>query len=128
MAWAVVYVENGEIVREETGALYAGTNNKAELLAVIWALERFGADRDLVIRTDSALTRNIAIGEWTPKTNLDLWERFEQAMARRKQRRLKTHFEHVRGHADDQFNNRADERARESAARAAACLDETTLD
>lgn len=124
MSWAVVYVEHDQIVREETGALYAGTNNRAELLAVIWALEH-EAGQDLTIRSDSLYTLNIASGLWRAKSNVDLWERFDRALEKRELRGLVTQFEHVKGHHVDAFNKRADALARIAAQLAASCLTET---
>ena len=124
MSWAVVYVEDDQVVKEETGALYTGTNNKAELLAVIWALEH-EATEDLVIRSDSLFVLNIATGLWTPRANFDLWERFESALAKREKRGLATQFQHVKGHHLDPYNRRADSLARAAALQAASCLIET---
>lgn len=121
MAWAVVYVENSYIIRELTGALYHGTNNRAEILGVIWALEN--EDRkDLVIRTDSILVLNIATGIWRAKTNKELWDRFNLIMNKREKRGLATQFQYVKGHAYDVYNIRADELAKASAYKAAQCL------
>lgn len=126
MAWSVVYVENDEIIAEEAGALYHGTNNKAEILGVIWALEHQDRE-DLVIRSDSVLTLNIATGVWRAKTNLDLWERFHVIMNKRDSRGLATQFQYVKGHSTDIYNKRADSLAREAAMRAAECLKETKM-
>lgn len=124
MSWSVVYVENDKIVREEAGALYIGTNNKAELLGVTWALENNKTD-DLIIRTDSTLTLNIVTGIWRAKTNLPEWERCKKALARRDLKGLGTVFQYVKGHSSDQYNRRADELAKEAATIAAKCLQET---
>ena len=133
MSWAVVYVRDGVIVQREVGALHHGTNNKAELLAVIWALERYSglivdgdvSHEDMIIRTDSILTLNIATGVWRAKSNVELWERFERAMERREKRGLATQFQHVKGHGTDPFNREADKLARQAALDASLCLAET---
>lgn len=121
MAWAVIYTNNDVVIREETGALYQGTNNKAEILAVICALEN-EAREDLLIRTDSILTLNIATGVWRAKTNTDLWERFNTIMDRRDSRGLVTQFEHVKAHSTNIFNRRADALAKEAAIEAEKCV------
>jgi len=123
MSWAVVYVKDGEIISEKMGALYTGTNNKAELLGVVWALEH-DKQNDLLIRTDSILTLNIATGIWRAKTNLNEWERYTSAIKIREKRGLITNFEHVKGHGPDIFNKKADSLARLAAAEAARCLKE----
>lgn len=122
MSWAVVYVRDDEIVCEETGSFHTGTNNRAELMAVIWAMERYGHNEDLLIRTDSTLTANIGMGVWQPRTNLELWERFAVAIGRRERKGLATQFQHVKGHAHDPYNRRADWLARKAAQVAAECV------
>jgi ribonuclease HI len=121
MAWAVVYVENSIIVGELQGALYHGTNNRAEILGVIWALEN--EDRkDLVIRTDSIAVLNVATGIWRAKANMELWDRFNAIINKRDSRGLATQFQYVKGHGMDVYNRRADELAKTAASRAAECL------
>ena len=126
MAWAVVYIRDGKVERTECGALYRGTNNRAELLAAIWALER-ETQEDLLIVSDSLYVINHATGRWSGWANPDLWERFERALARRRQRGLRTTFQHVRGHGTDPFNHLADTLARSVAAEAAACVHEAAV-
>ena len=126
MSWAVVYVDRNNIIREEIGALYAGTNNRAELLGVIWALEH-EVSESLTIFTDSILTLNIATGIWHARTNVDLWSRFDIALEKRTRRGLTTNFQHVKGHHTNKYNKRADHLARVSAAQAAACLEEKNI-
>ncbi len=125
MAWAVVYVENDQVIREEVGALYQGTNNKAELLGVIWALER-ETDQDVEIYTDSTVTLKIATGVWTARQNLDLWDRFWKAVLKRNFRGLSTYFYYVKGHSNDPYNQRADQLTRSAAQNASKCLRETS--
>lgn len=80
-----------------TGAFAEGSNNRAELMAVITALEHERA-RDLVIVSDSQLTVKICTGKWAPKSNLDLWRRFNEVSDLRRRRGLRTEFVHVHGH------------------------------
>lgn len=97
-----------------------GTNNRAELEAVIMALE-CEADDDLTIVCDSELTIRIIQGVYSPRANLDLWQRFNTLLTRRDDRRLATHWIHTRGHqtpgsatwhpGHGPYNRRADELA-----------------
>ena len=121
VSWAVVFVRDGVVCRVEHGALSHGTNNRAELLAVIWALERETTE-DLVIRSDSLYVVNCATQRWQRRANLDLWERFERAYAYRTRRGLATTFEHVHGHQADPYNIFVDEEARRAGEAAASCL------
>lgn len=121
MSWAVVYVRNGAVEtdaegaqRIALGALGEGTNNRAELMGVITALERETRE-DLTIMTDSLVTLRCASGLYRRHANLDLWERFDQALDIRKRRGLQTNFRHVKGHNGDRFNNMADRLASEHA-------------
>lgn len=121
MSWAVCYVRNNEIVREASGALYQGTNNKAELLAVIWALD-LERSEDLVVRTDSTLVLNVATGIWQARTNRELWEVFDKSLALREKRGLVTEFQYVKAHSSNPYNRRVDALARAAALLAAKCV------
>lgn len=117
ISWAVVYTRDGEHEArpsgeegepwELVGAYATGTNNRAELMAVCWAVEHAPAE-DLMIRSDSMMTVRCARGEWTARKNNDLWERFREAVRQRFERGLMTDIEHVKGHYKDEFNKRAD--------------------
>lgn len=116
-SWAVVYVQEGVQIAEETGAIGGQeSNNRAELNAVITALESdYG---DMTIVSDSLLTVNICLGVFTTQANLDLWKRWDEATSAREQRGLITHYLHVKGHTipghprwdpvHSPHNNRAD--------------------
>ena len=127
ISWAVVYVDQSVIVHEDSGALWEGTNNRAELMGVIWAMERCPFHTDLLIRSDSTYVVNIAKGLWNARSNLYLWQRFHEAKALRKKKGLKTAFSYVRGHFDDEYNKRADCLAKLAAKRAAECLVEMSV-
>lgn len=121
MSWAVVYVRDGMIERtgeglprELTGACETGTNNRAELMGVIWALENETSE-SLIVMTDSLVTMKCATGVYRRNANKDLWERFEKAMTFRERRGLATEFCHVKGHHVDPFNRKADKLASEHA-------------
>jgi ribonuclease HI len=125
IAWSVVYVEEGGAegrreavpVEELTGAHAEGTNNLAELMAVAWALEHERL-RDLVVVTDSVLTYNLCRGAWAARSNRELFERFERALALRRRRHLATEFRIVKGHGKDPWNRRADQLAKAAAEQA----------
>src|SRR5687767_13448281 len=50
-----------------------GTNNTAELLAMIHALKALKCSCDVTIYTDSQITQKIAMGENNASSNIDLW-------------------------------------------------------
>ncbi|MGI9253086.1 MAG: ribonuclease HI, partial [Thermomicrobiales bacterium] len=91
-------------------------------MAVIRALE-LEQEADLVVFSDSMVTVRCARGEYNRHSNLDLWERFEQALNGRGKRGLYTSFRHVKGHHTNPFNNLADRLAAEHARRNFALLE-----
>lgn len=127
MSWAIVYVLNNRVMQQnnldwvEVGAAAYGTNNRAELMGVIWALER-GPQQTFTIRSDSMITLKCACGEYRRRSNLDLWHRFDQALAKRHERGVETFFEYVKGHDADEFNRMADKLAGQHAQANFACI------
>lgn len=77
------------------------TNNRGEIYAIILALE--GTDGPLEIRTDSYLSIQCAIMAWTPKKNLDLYQRVWTLLEDRDVK-----FVWVKGHSGEPGNEAAD--------------------
>lgn len=113
--WAWVDQTTGET---GSGGLAHGTNNIGELLALLEALRHAGPDVDLLVRADSQYVINIATtwgrswqkrgwrkGDGKTPENLEL---VQQILAELDARTGRTDFEWVRGHAGDEFNERAD--------------------
>ncbi len=111
----------GDFKREISGAEGETTNNRMELTGVICALERLKYPCKVEVYSDSAYTVNGFLEGWVfgweksgwrkadgkEVLNLDLWKRL-LALTR-------THevtFYKVKGHADNEYNNRCDELAR----------------
>jgi ribonuclease HI len=104
--------------RKELSAGYRlTTNNRMELLAVITALENLKQKNiSLTIYTDSQYIVKAVKERWLDnwiktnfkggKKNKDLWLRYYQLS-----KAFKIHFQWVKGHADNPFNNRCDELA-----------------
>lgn len=121
--WGFLILEDGHLVREECGGTASPTtSNRMELLAVIMALESLPAPTAVTVRSDSRyLVSNakLHLRKWkrngwktsakngyAPVKNQDLWERLDQAAGTR------VEWQHVRGHAGEPGNERADELAR----------------
>lgn len=99
------------------------TNNRMELMAVIRALEALNRPCRVSIHSDSALIVNAFTQGWVdnwlrrgwkradkkPVENRDLWERLLEAMKPHQVEWVK-----VKGHADDERNNRVDRLAVEA--------------
>ena len=113
--WAAV-LQYGDKTRELSGGEAQTTNNRMELLAAISALELLKEPCEVALYTDSQYLCN-AINKgwlkgWKAKgwkrkegelKNPDLWQRLDAL--------LTTHtvtFHWVKGHADNEFNNRCD--------------------
>lgn len=99
------------------------TNNRMEIMAVINALIKFhefiekfhefienGGDQATVY-TDSQLVYGTMMLGWKRKTNQDLWERLDQTIGRLRSKDCSVTFVKTKGHADDEWNNIADELA-----------------
>jgi len=109
----------GENKKELSGGEISTTNNRMELVAVISALEALKMPCEVKLHTDSQYIANaINLGwleSWKLKgwkrkggevKNLDLWVKLVP--------HLETHkvtFEWVKGHAENEYNNRCDELA-----------------
>ena len=117
--WGVILMYKGK-AKELSGFEEMTTNNRMELLAVISALEALNEPCDVDLYTDSQYVSNaINLGwldSWQQKgwkrkggevKNLDLWVRLVPSL-----KEHKVSFIWVKGHSDNEFNNRCDELAR----------------
>lgn len=117
--WGALLIFNGQ-ERELMGAEAHTTNNRMELMAAISALEALKRPCMVDLHTDSQYVRNGItswIGGWKrkgwrtaanqPVKNDDLWKRLDAA---RERHDVSWHW--VKGHADNDGNNRVDGLAR----------------
>jgi ribonuclease HI len=121
--WGAVLSWNGH-ERELKGGEALTTNNRMELTAAAEALEALKRGSEVDLYTDSQYVRS-GITSWIdgwkrnewrtsdrkPVKNVDLWQRLDAARQRHK---ITWHW--VRGHADTEGNNRADQLARDGMA------------
>ena len=110
---------------EWSGGQAQTTNNRMELLAVIEGLNKLREPCDVTVYSDSQYVCNAVGKGWLdswrkkgwknaskePVKNVDLWEEYLKAAARHTVR-----FVNVKGHSDNEYNNRCDELARAAAA------------
>ncbi len=123
--WGAILIFNG-IERELSGGEAYTTNNRMELMAVIKGLEALKYPCTVEIYSDSAYTVNAFVNRWISSwekngwkkadgksvMNVDLWQSLL--------RLTKTHeveFKKVKGHADNEYNNRCDTLARSAIAK-----------
>jgi ribonuclease HI len=85
-----------------------GTNNIAELTAVLRALERISPDRSATIRTDSQYSIGVLQKNWKAKANVELIGQIKAELAKRSLTRLV----YTPGHSGVALNERADQLAR----------------
>ena len=118
--WGAILIY-GEIKKEFSGGETSTTNNRMELTAVIEGLKRLKFPCIVDIYSDSAYTvnafqegwvRNWEKGGWIkadkkPVLNADLWQELISLV-----RKHQVTFHKVKGHSDNQLNNRCDELAR----------------
>jgi len=117
--WGAV-LRYGESEKEISGAEDATTNNRMELTAAIEALNALKRSSKVRLHTDSKYVMD-GVTKWIhgwkkngwktadkkPVKNDDLWRKLDEANARHE-----VTWKWVKGHADNEMNNRADELAR----------------
>lgn len=86
------------------------TNQRMEQMAAIVALESITTPSEVTIVSDSQYVVCTYTKNWKRKVNLDLWKRFDTAIAFH----TKVEFEWTKGHADDQYNKICDKLAQEA--------------
>jgi ribonuclease HI len=102
-----VVILDGKERREVSEYLGVGTNNIAELTAIVRALELTSKDRPVVLHSDSAYALGLLGKGWKAKANQELVESM-RALARGRELKLVK----VAGHAGVSENERCDELAR----------------
>nr|WP_240807934.1 ribonuclease H [Polyangium spumosum] len=105
-----VVVVDGDRRIEVSEYLGDGTNNIAELTAILRAVEAVQeTGKPLLVRTDSQYAIGVLQKGWKAKANTDLVAQVKDVL-----KRNKTRLEYVPGHSGVALNERADELAREA--------------
>ena len=107
----IVVLRDGEKVFKYSKAYKKTTNNQMELIAVIIALQSIkNPINSLTIYTDSMYVKGCATLGWKRKKNVELWIKFDEAMDKAESLVVNPiQIEHVKGHADNVYNNLCDE-------------------
>jgi len=105
-----VVIIDGPTRVELSEFLGQGTNNIAELTAVLRSLGEIPADRAMMIYTDSQYTIGVVQKGWKAKANQELVAELRRALSSRPATRLA----YVPGHSGVLLNERADALAREA--------------
>ena len=117
--WAAVILSHDIVLDEISGYEEMSTNNRMELVAIIQALRYFTSESKISVYTDSVYVKNgitVWIKIWLkngwltaskkPVKNEDLWR---ELLCLSKQHHVQWYW--VKGHADSQYNIRADNAA-----------------
>lgn len=107
----IVVLRDGEYVFKYSKGFQETTNNQMELMAVIIALRAIkNKIHSLTIYSDSMYVIGCATLGWKRKKNVELWMKFDEAFNKAKNLvKEPIHFEHVKGHSDNTYNNLCDE-------------------
>ena len=113
--WGAILIY-GSYRKELSGGEQVTTNNKMELTAVIKGLKALNEPCEVEVYSDSAYVVNAFLQDWISGwirrgwknvKNIELWNELIALTEKHK-----VHFNKVKGHADDELNNRCDELAR----------------
>lgn len=104
--WAVCIIEDNGREFYLSGNEKTTTNNRMELTAIIEGITCIKDEKECIIYTDSQLCINCATGKWKRKSNLDLWEKFDNIS---KNKNIK--FEWVKAHSGNKYNEIVDKLA-----------------
>ena len=111
----IVFVKDNEIIYKYSKCIQKTTNNRCELIAVIKTLQALSKWVDeLIIYSDSQYVINSINLGWQRKKNKDLWSIFDYFYEQAKKYSDNIKFVWTKGHADNMFNNMADELAVEA--------------
>lgn len=92
------------------------TNNRMEMIAVLYALEwilrsKLKSIKTVTIHSDSLYVINTMCGLYEKKTNLDIWERLDFLSFYIKDLGIEITWQHVKGHAGHVHNEVVDKLA-----------------
>ena len=108
----VVYIRNGIKLFEYSKGFKKTTNNRMEILAALVVLRSIKSKIDtLTIYTDSMYVIGCATLGWKRNKNLAIWNMFDSELARVAKLCPNIQFQHVKGHANNQWNNYVDKLA-----------------
>lgn len=111
----VVFIRNGKKITEYSKAFKKTTNNQMEIMAALAALRCFRSSVDsITIYTDSMYVVGCATLGWKRNKNGILWAAFDEELKRVSTLCPKIKFQHVKGHADNKWNNYVDKLAVEA--------------
>lgn len=111
----IVFVSNGEVIYTFNKHFKNTTNNKMEILAVIYALHAISVPMNsITIISDSQYVLGCITQGWARKKNQKYWQLFDKTYEKAKSFCSNIEFKWVKGHNTNKFNNIADSLAVEA--------------
>ena len=111
----VVFTKNNQIIYKFNKKFTDTTNNRMEILAIIYALHAISKPIDIInIYSDSQYAIGCITKNWSRKKNTDLWQLFDKVYNKAKTLCSNIQFNWVKGHNINEFNNIADKLAVEA--------------
>lgn len=111
----IVLLRNKKKVFEFSKGFKDTTNNKMEIVAALMVLKCFKKPIDsITIYTDSMYVIGCATLGWQRKKNICLWKLFDEELNRVSKLCSNITFQHVKGHANNKWNNYVDKLAVEA--------------
>lgn len=111
----IVFVKNNKIIYQFNKQYTNTTNNRMEIMAVIYALHAISKSIDnIIIYSDSQYVLGCITKGWNRKKNTDLWQLFDKIFSKAKKYCSNIQFIWVKGHNINEFNNSADRLAVEA--------------
>lgn len=111
----IVIVKDNKVVMKFGKKFQGGTNNTAELCAVILSMRSFKAPVDkITIYSDSMYIIGTITKNWKRNKNLKLWQQFDVCYDSLTKLCPDISFVWVKGHNDNPYNNLADRLAVEA--------------
>lgn len=108
----IVFLRNGEKIYEYSKGFKDTTNNRMEIFAALAVLKAIKNPVDTItIYTDSMYVIGCATLGWKRKKNIVLWEAFDREFDRVSKLCPNIKFQHVKGHANNKWNNYVDKLA-----------------
>ena len=111
----IVFTKNNQIIYKFSKQFIDTTNNRMEILAIIYALHAISKPIDIInIYSDSQYAIGCITKNWTRKKNTDLWQLFDKVYSKAKTLCPNIQFNWVKGHDINEFNNISDKLAVEA--------------
>lgn len=107
-AFAYIIIRDGVVVATEATKIYDSTNNRAELMAIMFAVERLPDDAtDVTVISDSMYALNTLRGKWGRNANKDLFREWDNDILSNR-RNVNFEWLFVKGHSGDYYNEECD--------------------